>query len=203
MPTSIVALNILLILLPGFAAAYIVQMLALRASQTDFDKVIEASLYSIVVYLSFMVLSRSRLPFELSYARAPFAEPTIRWFPGRLAGVVGLTACVALLATLYFNLDGTRMFRALKITERTSRRSIWNDILQSEAKQNQVVQIGLADGRSLLGVLKYYSDSAEECSVFLRQASWISAEGEQTEIPGAGILLTKASNISSISLLDN
>jgi hypothetical protein len=45
MPTSIVALEILLILLPGFATAYIVQLLALRGKQTDFDKAIEAALY--------------------------------------------------------------------------------------------------------------------------------------------------------------
>jgi hypothetical protein len=53
------------------------------------------------------------------------------------------------------------------------------------------VQIESADKRSLLGVLNYYSDAAEDCSIYLSQAS-----------SGPGILLTKNANIQSISLLD-
>jgi hypothetical protein len=91
----------------------------------------------------------------------------------------------------------------LRITERTARRSIWNDIFQREAQRNQVVQVELGDGRSILGVLSYYSDAAEECSLYLSQASWVGEEGEAIAIPGPGILLTKNAKIQSISLLDN
>jgi uncharacterized membrane protein YjjB (DUF3815 family) len=65
MPTSLIALQILLILLPGFAAAYIVQLLALRGSQTDFDKLIEACLYSILIYAGFVLCTHGALPFEI------------------------------------------------------------------------------------------------------------------------------------------
>jgi hypothetical protein len=43
-PTSLVALQIFLILLPGFAAAYVVQQLATRRTRSDLERVIEALL---------------------------------------------------------------------------------------------------------------------------------------------------------------
>ena len=93
---------------------------------------------------------------------------------------------------------GTVIARCLEIV-----RSIWNDIFQKEAKAVQVVQVELADGRSILGLLTYYSDSADDCSVYMEQASWVDSTGATIQIPGPGILLTKNANITSISLLDN
>ncbi len=46
MPSRIEALGILLLLLPGFVCAFLVQVIALRAKQTEFDKVVEALLFS-------------------------------------------------------------------------------------------------------------------------------------------------------------
>jgi hypothetical protein len=52
-----------------------------------------------------------------------------------------------------------------------------------------------------MGVLLYYSDAAEDCSLFLKQASWVELDGNTIPIPGQGILLTKNSDIRSVSLL--
>lgn len=203
MPTSIVALEILLILLPGFAAAYVVQLLALRGSQTDLDKVIEACLYSFLIYATFVSFTHGALPFDVLFAKPPATEAIIQWHPNRLIGLSAITLAFSILGTVYINRDGNWLFRKIKVTERTSRRSIWNDIFQREAKKSQVVQVELGDGRSILGVLNYYSDTAEECSVYIAQASWVGEDGVPIRIPGPGILLTKNANIQSISLLDN
>lgn len=202
MPASVIALQVLLILLPGFAAAYIVQLLALRGQQTDLDKVIESCLYSFLIYSCFVVFTHGWLPFDVIAAKSPATEATIFWHRRALAGITGLTFGVALLAALYVNYDGNRIFRRLKVTERTARRSIWNDIFQGEASDNQLVQIELDGNRSLMGVLTYYSDAAEDCSLFVEQARWIAADGSIELVPGLGVLLTKASNIKSISFLD-
>jgi hypothetical protein len=203
MPTSIVALEILLILLPGFAAAYIVQLLALRGSQTDLDKVIEACLYSFLIYATFVLFTHGALPFDVIPAKPPVSETIIQWHSNRLIGLSAITFAFSILGALYINRDGNWVFRKMKVTERTSRRSIWNDIFQREANKSQVVQVELGDGRSILGVLNYYSDTAEECSVYLKYASWVGHDGVPVRIPGPGIPLTKNSNIQSISLLDN
>jgi small nuclear ribonucleoprotein (snRNP)-like protein len=201
MPTSVIALQILLILLPGFAAAYIVQMLALRGQQTDFDKVVESCLYSFIIYAAFTFLGHGRLPFDVVPARPPATEATVFWHVKSVTGLVLTTLVVALLAAIYINHDGNRIFRGLKLTERTARRSIWNDIFQGEASLNQPVQIELEGNRSLMGVLTYYSDAAEDCSLFVEQAQWVGADGKIEVVPGVGVLLTKAANIKSISLL--
>jgi hypothetical protein len=203
MPNSIVALEILLILLPGFAAAYVVQLLALRGSQTDLDKVIEACLYSFLIYAGFVLFTHGSLPFDVIPPKPPSTDTSIQWHANRLVGLAAITFLVSIAASLYINHDGNRFFRKAKITERTSRRSIWNDIFQREVKDSQVVQVELGDGRSILGVLAYYSDAAEECSLYVEQASWVGGDGIPVPIPGPGILLTKNANIQSISLLDN
>jgi hypothetical protein len=104
MPTSVIALQILLILLPGFAAAYIVQMLALRGPQTDFDKVIESCLYSVLIYGCFVFFTHGFLPFDMLAARAPATEATILWHRKALLGLGGITLVVALLAAVYVEL---------------------------------------------------------------------------------------------------
>jgi hypothetical protein len=203
MPASLIALQILLILLPGFSAAYIVQLLALRSSQTDFDKLVEAGLYSFVIYAAFVVCGHGMLPFEIVPPRPPLTDSTVVWHANRLLGLAAITFVFAIAGATYINLDGNALFRKLKITERTARRSIWNDIFEKEAKNIQVVQVELSDGRSILGLLTYYSDSADDCSVYIEQASWVDAHGCKVPIPGPGILITKNATIMSISLLDN
>ena len=54
----------------------------------------------------------------------------------------------------------------------------------------------------MLGKLHYYSDAAEDASIYLTDASWIDGAGNTVTILGSGILLTKNCGIRSISLLD-
>ncbi len=216
MPTSLLALQIFLILLPGFAAAYVVQLLVTRRPQTDLERVIEALLYSFIIYVAYMPLNRGKLPFHI--VKDPIGnQDTVLWEPGNLAVLAAIALALSLAVTAYFRYDGNRIFRLfdteneavsrrlkwLKLTERTTRNSIWNDILETEYIAGQYVQVELSDGRSLLGVVHYYSDAAEDGSLYLADASWLPSEGEPVKIPGAGILLTKASGIQSISLLDS
>jgi len=49
-PASGAALQILMILLPGFAASALVEALAIRGKQSDFQRLIGAALYSFLIY---------------------------------------------------------------------------------------------------------------------------------------------------------
>ena len=154
MPTTLIALQVLLILLPGFSAAYIVQLLALRATQSDLDKVVEVLLLSFLIYSSYLFCNHGSLPFTILVPSLGSSGPTIVWQIRKLAWLVGLTLGFVLLIAAYINWDGARVFRWLKLTERTSRRSIWNDIFQDEAETPQILQVELDDSRSVLGVLR-------------------------------------------------
>lgn len=199
MPTSVIALEILLILLPGFAAAYIVRRLAVRGQQTDLEQITEALLFSFVIYWIYRIWTGTSLPFAFDITKdgavLNFRNPQI----GKL---VFLSAVVGFAMVAYVNLDGGRIFRKLKLTERTSRDSIWNDVFQDVGS---IAQVELKDGRSVIGVVDYYSDSAADSSVFLKNAAWVvSKDGSSTTTPieGPGILLTKEAQIVSVSFLD-
>ena len=202
MPVTLLALQVFLILLPGFSAAYVVQALATRRTQSDLERVIEALVFSFVIYVCYIPLNSGRLPFHIEHDPTGKIDDTVLWDPAKLGWLVAVTAAFALFAVAYIRLDGNRLFRAVGLTERTTRNSIWNDILEREAIDNQPVQVELADGRSVLGILLYYSDTSEEGSVYLKKASWVDEYNQMIPIPGPGILLTKNSNIRSISLLN-
>jgi hypothetical protein len=201
MPTTLLALQLLLILLPGFAAAYVVQTLAVRGSQTDFDKVIEAALYSVLIYGLFTVFTWGALPFSIVPAKAG-VDATIQWSPGKLLLLLAATLLVSIASVAWINKDGNRLLRRTGLTTRTTRRSVWNDIFESEAGNEQAVQVELENNRSLIGVLAYGSDSADDGSLYIVKAKWVSQDGTETPVHGPGVLLTKESNVKSISLLD-
>ncbi len=177
MPGTLLALQIFLILLPGFSSAYIVQALATRRTQSDLERVIEAIVFSFVVYVCYTPLNGGRLPFRIQHDPANLGNDTVIWDPARLAWLGGVTVVFALAAVAFIRLDGDRLLRVLGLTERTTRNSIWNDIFESEAIDGQPLQVELADGRSVLGSLLYYSDVAEDASLYLTQASWVDADG--------------------------
>ncbi|MHB8392108.1 MAG: DUF6338 family protein [Acidobacteriaceae bacterium] len=205
MPATAVALQILLILLPGFTAAYLVQLLATRAKQTDLEKVIEALLFSFLIYVSYGLILRGSLP--VAVVHTPQGD-TFQFQRVDLVWLTGLSLFFALLMILYVNKDGARLFRWIKLTERTSRNSIWNDTFQDIQQQvdpeaGSIVEVELGDGRRVMGAVKFYSDTSDECSMFLQSAAWVG-EDEKTEIPilGPGILLTSNAKITSVSFLD-
>jgi hypothetical protein len=202
MPGTLLALQVFLILLPGFSAAYVVQALATRRTQSDLERVIEAIVFSFIIYVCYVPLNRGKLPFHISHDPSGKGDDSVLWEPAQLAWLAAVTFVFALVSVAYIRFDGNRLFHWIKLTERTTRNSIWNDVFESEAIDGQPLQVELADGRSVLGSLLYYSDVAEDASIYLTQASWVDADNKTVPIPGSGILLTKSSGIRSVSLLN-
>jgi hypothetical protein len=202
MPVTLLALQVFLILLPGFSAAYFVQALATRRSQTDFERVVEALVFSFFIYVCFVPWNHGSLPFHIKHDPTGQFDATVQWDPNQLVILALVTAVFSLLAIAYIRHDGNRLFRTIGLTERTTRNSIWNDILEHEAIDNQPIQVELGDGRNVIGVLLYYSDVSEEGSLYLTQAAWVDSEGATVPIPGPGILLTRNSGIRCVSLLN-
>jgi hypothetical protein len=194
------ALVVLLILLPGFFAAYIVQSLCTRPQQSEFDKVIEALLYSFVTYLVFTALIG---PVPLSLRIQPDGQAklvSVETGVGPLLwlGLIGLA--IALILSFSTNNDfHGRILRKLRFTQRTARNSVWSDVFH---EASGYVQVELVDGRNVLGWLKYYSDTPEESSLYLEDAAWVGLNNAKVPIKGPGILLTKESGIRTIMFLD-
>jgi Family of unknown function (DUF6338) len=205
MPDRIEALGILLVLLPGFACAYIVQFLAVRRKQSELDKVIEALLFSLILYVITLPFFGYMLP--LGWTAPDRQHPNLYRIVINWNHLVWLTVASVVFAILYsanINLDwAMRLLRRIGVTERTARKTVWNDTFQ---EIGGMVQVGLSGERKILGWLRYYSDEVEESSLFLETASWLKTaeDGTETEVPidGPGVLLTKSSGIEYVMFLN-
>jgi hypothetical protein len=202
MPGTTEALGVLLLLLPGFSCAYLVQRLAARPKQTELDKVIEALLFSFFLYLVASPFFGYSLPLSWQKKIVEGTEQyafNLNW--PYMAALAVLALAAGILYSANLNHDWLlRLLRKLRITQRTARNSIWNDALQDIPSSFVLVQ--LSRDRSIIGYLRYYSDEAEDSSLFLEDAAWIvDDEGTQNPIDGPGILLTKQAGIESVSFL--
>jgi hypothetical protein len=200
MPEKAEALGILLVLLPGFTCAYIAQYLSVRRKQTELDKIIEALLFSVVLYLATLPHFGNTLPayWQVSPNNPSVFQVTIRW--GQLLVLAVGSVVLGVLYAANINHDWLMtMFRFLRVTERTARSTIWNDVFQEIGGS---VQVGLSGEIKVIGWLRYYSDEAEDSSIFVEHAAWINAKGEETPITGPGILLTKEVGIEYVLFLD-
>jgi hypothetical protein len=126
------------------------------------------------------------------YSLAPQPKPLVE-----LAGLsIGLGVLIGFINT--HDLSG-RFFRFIRATQRTTRSSVWGDVFH---ERSGVVQVGLADGRRILGWVEYYSDDPKESNLFLQKAKWIDENGDLVPILGPGILITKDFKIEYIEFLD-
>lgn len=200
---SLEVLAVLVILLPGFVAARLVQSLVDRSKQSDFDKVIEALVYSFVIY-AFYSLWGSGLPIEWSMSKDPTGTDRylVYLHSREMLGIGGISVVLAVVIAAVENHDlSGRLFRLLHITRHTARPSIWSDTFH---EYQGFVQVELKDGRHVVGWVLRYSGDPEQASLFLSRAHWLDPEsGNNIEIPGEGILLTKATGIKYIMLLDS
>lgn len=202
MPTTIQALGIFLVLLPGFTCAYIVQQLAIRPKQTELDKVIEALLLSFVLYLCVIPFFKFSLPVgwcPITTGRLQHYVIYVKWreIVAFALGAVGLGFLYA--ANIHHDWVLT-LLRKIHVTERTSRASIWGDVFE---ELGGTVQVGLADGRMVTGWVVHYSDDMDEAAVFLGGAKWVAQDGNEVPVDGPGTLLLPKFGIQYVMFLKN
>lgn len=194
------SLGVLLILLPGFLTAELVRTLATRSKQTEFEKVIQAFIYSFLIYVCFAGM-KGTFPVSVRtdsagsgqhYTIEPHFRPLVEL--AIIATVLGIVVAVSMNKDIPFN-----FLRRIRFTQRTFRVSVWNDTFHSFAGYVQVV---LADGQVIMGYLRFYSDTEDQPSLFLEDAAWVKSDGSQISIPESGILLTKETGIRYVMFLN-
>jgi hypothetical protein len=196
---KIEAVVVLLFLLPGFLASRLKQHLTVNREQSELDKIVEALLYSFIIYTTFSFVAKS-LPVALdTETKGPITEYSLRSNRFQLLLLTTLAFLVALAMSYAANHDiWGRFFRWIKATNRSWRDTIWSDVFHNFGG---AVQVELSDSRIVMGWLKYFSDRPGDSSLFLEKAAWVTADFQVIPITGPGIFLTKDSGIRSISFL--
>jgi hypothetical protein len=74
------------------------------------------------------------------------------------AALLAITFCYAVALIVFVNKDGTTFLRRIGLTERTSRSSIWNDVLQADT------------GSAIAGRTSRWTECSRDSSVLLRHS---------------------------------
>ncbi len=140
------ALSVLFLLLPGFLCVRLVQALCVRSKQSEMDKIVEALLYSFLVYVVYALFFHS-IPLALRVEHLSSAE---RYFietdTKSLVLLALFSIALALVVAFLSNNDiAFSLLRKASITQRTSRTSLWSDVFHT---LGGYVQVELVDGRS-------------------------------------------------------
>lgn len=199
MPDKWEAFQILLFLLPGFTTAYLVEMLAVRKKHSELEKVVEALIFSLVIYLITFISFGNVFPVIWNHPDATHAQAfaVVHWW--HLWSVVALSCIFGLLYAANLNHDWfTSIITRLRISNRSSRANIWNDTFQ---ELGGYVEVGLSGNRKVVGWVRDYSDEVDIYELLLEDAVWLDEKGNEVETAGTTILLTKKSGITYVAFL--
>ncbi len=193
----------LLVLLPGFVSARVMRMMSARSQQTELERIIEALIFSFFTYVCYFAIFGPQLPLEWSTGTINNSTVPSNFSVHR-SRLLSLVLIALILGFGWGYVKGhdllLKFLRRWRLTQRSSRESVWTDVFLNFRGN---VQVGLGDGRSVIGWLEQYAETGDERTVFLAQAAWVEEDGATTEVPGDGLmLLTEKSEIKYVMFLD-
>lgn len=180
MTLTVEALNILLLLLPGFLSSQIFYSLFTPGEISVSRRILDALLFSFIIYLLVSVF----VPWE------PLAQ--VKSSSGALAyqfsanGYVillsfGVMVCIPLVVGFFYFNDYVHIFlRKLRITTKSSRASTWNDAFLT---QDRYVIVTLKDGRRIRGYPTMFSTDPKEGFLYLYNPAWVNDNKEVDDAP--------------------
>jgi hypothetical protein len=171
MDLTVEALNILLLLLPGFLSGQVLYSFFRVEEVAVSKRILDALLFSFVIYLSISVFvvweplaQVKSVDGSLVYLFS--SNSNLIW--GSLGSVVFVPM---LIGFFYFNDHIHTLLRKLKITTKTSRANTWNDAFLT---QNRHIVVTLKDGRRVRGYPTMFSTDPNEGFIYLFNPAWIN-----------------------------
>jgi len=180
MSLTIEAINILLLLIPGFLAGQIFYSIFKTGEISASRRVLDAMLFSFIVYLLISVF----LPWE-PLAQVKLGDGTLDYLFSNnikliLLSIVLVVLIPIIIGFLYFNDYIHVVLRKLKITTKTSRGNTWNDAFST---QDRYLIITLKDGRRVRGYPSMFSTDPEEGFIYLFNPAWVNDDKKEDDDP--------------------
>jgi len=183
----------LVLLLPGFTASIVLDLLIVRKPKDNLPKIVEALVLSFLVYaLLAGVLGLS--PYQLSADGRTVVNPVFV-----IAGAGAALSLPIMLAFLSTNDIHMKVFRFLRISTKTARDTTWLDVFTNH---KQYVIVNLTGKRRVFGWPMYFSNNPDEGLLYLYDPAWIKEDGTYTELNIHGLFLLERSAIESIEFLN-
>ncbi len=195
-------LLVLIVLLPGFLTSTILNALTVRRERSQLEKIVEALVFSFIVYASWSwLVLRRPLQVEVERINEKATRYSISVSPSESIWLALIATALGLLMSFLLTNDvPTKLLRWPKITRASTRASVWSDVFTG---MTRYVVVEFTDGRRIIGWPRYFSDTPKEGSLFLERAAWVLDDGNTVDISGPGILITKNMRIDNVVFLDD
>ncbi len=201
MITSFQVLQILIYLVPGLIAEKMVISLTEPVkSQSDISKIINALIFSVLIYVLVYICAND-FPIIIKLNNNQFSKIEYKAIP--IVLTISFTFLLPVLISILKKYDlHMKLMRIIKITNNTSRRSVWSDIFLNV---NSYITINFIDGRRLQGLPTQYSNDPDEPFIYIKKPTWIITDDEgkinELQIDKIdGILITPEMKIESIEI---
>lgn len=206
MVTSVVVLQIFLLLLPGFCTQKIKAKIATLKTSSDLDRVTDALVYSLLNYASVVVfgwLTGAKVPNVYDAVKADKIDLTsVGFIPGFILALFGVSMFWGFVIGLADDQDWLyRALRMVRLSTKSGRVDVWSDVFHDIRKV--WVRVHLEDGRMLVGWPDYYSGESGQREVFLRHAAFMDQDGNEYPIEGPGVLVTLHGKITLVEMLNS
>jgi hypothetical protein len=177
---TIEALNILLLLLPGFMSGQIFYSLFQVGNVSVPKRLLDALLFSFVIY---MLVSLFVSWEPLAYVKADSGQleyefnknNTIIWL-----SIAAIILVPIVVGFFYFSDSVHAILRKLNVTTKTSRTNTWNDAFLT---QDRYVIVTLKDDRRIRGYPTMFSTDPEEGVLYLYNPAWVNDDKEKEDEP--------------------
>jgi len=190
--------QILIFLIPGFISAYIMDLTIVREKRNIFETIIEALIFSFFIYFLVSVIIRKFPVFIETIESDGSKFSYLRYDSIAFFAVIVVSLILPLIFSSAYNHDWSmKIIRKLKISQRTSRKSPWNDAFLDN---NVHIIINFSNGRRIYGWPKYFSEDPEKPLIYLHNPSWID-NNSFIDLDINGILITDKQEIESIEFL--
>ncbi len=192
MPSSIHAVYILIVLLPGFFVVALVELLTGTRESAPLRLTVRALALSFVVYIIYSILVEFGLLPGLHVTIKPVAtgENQLMFLSVNIGGILalsGISILVSLALSLAINKDWMRIPRKFGLTRQSHDAEPWDGAFRLS---NHWVLVKLGSGDKLVGWPKRMSSRESKHSLSLQDAHWIRDDGTITNIGAEEFLIT-------------
>jgi len=164
-----------------------------RGNRTELARIVEALIFTLIVS-SFYAIVAGGSPIVLSSVGD---ASTLTLNSRRIGWLLAIAVALPTLLSLVVNNDWhMALARKARLTEKTSRSTIWLDVFYDI---DDYIILNLSGKRPIAGWPEYFSHDPREPYIFLTDANWIENNEYGETFPG--ILITPDMGIESIELL--
>lgn|GEM_PF-5970834 len=199
------AVFIFFYLLPGFLGAMLYDYLSERDKPTNFDRIIDALVLtlvsSVLVHLCFGVPLLPTIKVDDHTA----VTDIVSLFISKNILYISLCSVVISIIFSFLNNYGIIYYvlRFIKFTYKNGNLDVWYDTFCKH--QGYWICIRYSDGRSLVGWAKFYSSYGKPRELFIAEANWWEPNPDGTITASEvlpGVYISDFTNVLSIELLD-